>query len=528
MKKVLSLIMALALLLTCMSLTVLAEDEDWITLRVEAFDRSITGFNVEDCMQLRFAQENFGDPNHIKIEFVPVSRWEEEDTLTRLMGASSAPDLCMTYSGNLDGWILDGAVKPLGDLVDEYGANLTAFLGDELLSYGIKTVNGTEDLYLIPARRISVANVGNFIRQDWLDELGMEKPTTIEELTEYLYAAKDANLGGEITCPFNFGLYKQDPLINVKRFTDPFIEFSKVTEEDWFAYSENHEMLPGSKEGYRWLNQLYNDGLMPEGFEVDDGTIADRNRVMGYTGFFTEQPDQPWRTDRNFSIELKKNVGENAEWVTVNCFANIEDGRTLHDIYQANGLSVFIPYWVEDDVAVAAVMYLDWMAQPENMFVLQNGIEGINFDYLGEDGIPVGAKGTDLVEDQYKMHAGDICFIANGLWYGDMETSNAAIAKAFPGFEELVEESYADSYTDTWTDISFTVPLEAVTDYGETVKVKQGEFLINVVTCAPEDFDAVYDEYIQNILDAGADKIIEARREAYQEGNYRGTFPYAD
>ena len=66
-----------------------------------------------------------------------------------------------------------------------------------------------------------------------------------------------------------------------------------------------------------------------------------------------------------------------------------------------------------------------------------------------------------------------------------------------------------------------------MTDYNETVKVKQGEFLINVVTCAESDFDAVYDQYIQNILDAGADKVIEARRQAYQEGNWRGSFPYA-
>lgn len=526
MKKIISLVLALAMLLSCMSFTVAMADDEWITLRVECYDRSTPGFNVEDCMQLHYAQENFGDPNHIKLEFVSTSRWEEGDLLTTWMGAQAAPDLCMTYSGNLDGWIIDGAVRELTDYVAEYGANLTAFLGEELLEYGIKNVDGEDGLYLIPARRISVANVGNFIRKDWLEALNMAAPTTIAELEAYLVAAKEANLGGEKTYPFNFGLYAPDPLINVKRFTDPFIEFSKVTEEDWVANYENHEMLPGSKEGYRWLNKLYNEGLMSEGFETDDGTLADRNRVLGYVGFFTEQPDQPWRFDKNLTAEMKNNVGEQAEWVTVNCFANIEDGRTLHDIYQANGLSVFVPYWVSDEKAIAAVKYLDWMAQPENMFVMQNGIEGINFESKDENGLPVGAKGND-VEDAYKLHAGDVCFIANGYWFGDIETSSAYIAKSFPGFEDLVTASYVDAYTDTWTDISVTVPLDAVTDYNETVKVKQGEFLINVVTCSPEEFDAVYEQGIQNILEAGADKVIEARREAYQAGNWRGTFPYA-
>ena len=38
-----------------------------------------------------------------------------------------------------------------------------------------------------------------YIRKDWLDELGMEMPTTKEELGEYLYAVKEKNLGGSTT-----------------------------------------------------------------------------------------------------------------------------------------------------------------------------------------------------------------------------------------------------------------------------------------------------------------------------------------
>ena len=34
-----------------------------------------------------------------------------------------------------------------------------------------------------------------YIRKDWLDELGMEMPTTKEELGEYLYAVKGKESG---------------------------------------------------------------------------------------------------------------------------------------------------------------------------------------------------------------------------------------------------------------------------------------------------------------------------------------------
>ena len=54
MKKAFAILLALSLLLG-MTGTVLADD--WITVRVETYDREITGLDVTDCWQLRYAQE---------------------------------------------------------------------------------------------------------------------------------------------------------------------------------------------------------------------------------------------------------------------------------------------------------------------------------------------------------------------------------------------------------------------------------------------------------------------------------------
>ena len=202
MKKTLSILLALSLLLGL--LTVAIAEEDWITLRVETFDREITGLDVTDCWQLHYAQEHFGDPNHIKLEFVSYARWDEGDLLTKDLAGGTAPDICLTYNGPLvQQCVDDEGIWQLDDLLDTYGENLKAFLGDELLPYGQSDHDGdgTPEQWYIPARRISRANVGNFIRQDWLDALGMEKPTTVDELTAYLRAAKEAGLGGDSTVP---------------------------------------------------------------------------------------------------------------------------------------------------------------------------------------------------------------------------------------------------------------------------------------------------------------------------------------
>ena len=526
MKKLLAVLLTLTILSSLVSFA--AAEDDWITLRVETYDREITGFDVTNCWQLKYAQEHFGDPNHIKLEFVSFARWTEGDLLTNALAGGTAPDICLTYNGSLvQQCIDDEGIWQLDDLLNEYGPNLKAFLGEELLGYGRSDHDGdgTDEQWYLPARRISRANVGNFIREDWLKALNMEKPTDVESFTEYLRAAKAAQLAGENTMPFSFGIYAPDPLYNVRRFTDAWVDFSQVSEEDWFAYARNPEMLPGAKEGFRWLNTLYHEGLLPETFALTDNDKAnDTALIMGYNGFFSQQPDQPWRTDKNYQIELEKNVPE-GHWVTVNPFVNKSLGKTLHDIYAPAGLSIIIPLTTDEKTAIAAMKYMDWMAIPENMFAMQNGIEGINYEGLTADGVPYGVKSADQVPNENKMHAGDICFISNGLFYGDEEKNAAALALPFKGYEEDVVASYADSLTDAWTQISFTVTIQAETDYGATVKSAQGKFLADVVSCAAEDFDSVYDAGIQNILNSGAQQMIDEFRQAYQEGNYRGVYP---
>ena len=529
MKKTLAILLALALLLGMVGTA--AAEEDWITLRVETFDRDITGFDVTNCWQLKYAQEHFGDPNHIKLEFVSVPRWTEGEALQKALSGGTACDICVTYSIStlVQPGIDDEGIWQLDDFIAEYGPNLKAFLGEELLTYGQQDHDGdgVNEQWYIPARRISRANVGNFIREDWLKALGMEKPVNIEQLTAYLKAAKEAKLGGENTYPFAFSIYVPDPMYNVRRFTDAWVDFSQVTEEDWYAYAKNPEMLPGAKEGFRWLNSLYQEGIIPETFALTDNDQAnDQALIMGYNGFFSQQPDQPWRTDKNYEIELEKNV-EGAHWITVNPFQNDSlGGKTLHDKYSPAGLAVFIPKTTDEKTAIAAIKYLDWMAVPENMFAMQNGVEGINYEGLTADGIPYGVKSADQVPDENKMHAGDIVFISNGLYYGeDEEKNNAALSLPFKGYEADVIASYADSFTDSWTQISFPVAVQAETDYGAQVKSAQGKFLADVVSCPPEQFDQVYEAGLETIRNAGAAEMIEAFREAYKSGNYRGDFP---
>jgi len=521
-------ILALALVL-CLSIGLIpagAVAEDWVTLRVEMYDRSTAGFNVEDCWQLRYIQKNFGDPNHIKVQWVPVSRWEEGTILNTQLAGGTAPDICMTYGNDLVQQYIDmGGLLPLDDLLDKYGQDLKEFLGQSVLQYGQFDVGDGLQQYYLPARRIIVATQTSYIRKDWLEKLNMDVPTNIEELYAYFKAAKEQNLGGAITVPCSGDLYSADPFYGWIYQMDAFIDWSQVSEEDFVAYHDFHYLLPGAKEAIRWMNKFFNEGLVTDYFGIENSEQTKNYRVNGYEGFWTGNWDVAWRMEDSYQQDMEKNVPGSA-WIACDPYKP-ESGTTPHETYTAAGQCIFIPSWVDNETAVAAIKYLNWMSHAENLFALQNGEMGHNYTKVDENGIPLDLKNIGDTEDEYKIHQTDGAPICNGFFYGSDELNYAASANAYPGYEDEVAKSLVIANDGGYEPVSFTRTVQPRIDYGTMVISKEAELLVQTVTCKPEEFDAKWDEYTKAILDVGGQQIIDDQRAAYQEGAYRGFYPSA-
>lgn len=528
MKKILALMLVLCLCLGMATTLAVAED-DWITLRVEMYDRSIAGFNVEDCWQLHYIQENFGDPNHIKVQWVPVSRWEEGTILSTMLAGGkdgTAPDICMTYGGDLlQQYVNMGGIKVLDELVEEYGQDVQEFLGAAVLQYGQFNTGDGMKQYALPARRIVVATQVSYIRGDWLEELGLDKPEDIEELYEYLVAAKEAGLGGEKTIPYSSDLYSADPFYGWIFQMDAFIDYDQVSEEDWVAYHDFHYLLPGAKEAIRWMNKFFNEGLVTDYFGIENSDQTKSDRVNGYDGFWMGNWDVAWRQEDSYQMDLEKNV-PGAYWTTCDPFKP-EAGSTPHEAYTAAGQYIFMPAWVDDEVAIAGMKYLNWMIQPESLYALQNGEMGYNYTTVDENNIPTDLKNIADTDDAHKMHATDGAPLCNGFYYGSDELNYAASANAYPGYKDEVAASLVISNDFAYEPISFTTTIQARVDYGSTVVSKEAELLVQSVTCAEDKFDEVWDEYVNALLAAGGQQIIDEQREAYQNEEYRGFYPMA-
>ncbi|MFM9279668.1 extracellular solute-binding protein [Paenibacillus jiagnxiensis] len=484
-------------------------------MRVEMFDRGNAPAGagpVTDNFWTQWIQENFGDPNNIKMEFVPVPRNQEVDKLNVLIATGDAPDIVFTYSNNtVYSYAKDGGLTDLGPIIDEYGSNLKEFLGEEVLKYGI--INGVQ--YTILAKRPLQHMQASYIRKDWLDKLGLPVPTTTEQFYDTLKAFKEKDPGqvGSKLIPYDFSeIYSSaiaSPATLISSFND------SVSEEDFYALSPALNtpelMRPGYKEGVRFVNQLNAEGLINSNFALDkDGKKFESDVANGYVGAFTALAAHPslLGTGQVFDT-LKQNV-PGAEYVAMDPFTD-KEGKTPKMMYDPIGMHIMIPK--SSKHAAEAVKYLDWMAQQDILFTLQNGIEGQH--YTLENGYPKAITTDEAKKTFYNNQ--DIAIISNGKDFGSLEKNIEAAGYQFPGYEEIAMQPIRYALKDGYTYPYFNRPIDSEIKYGTTLISKATETVVKSIVASRDQFNSIYDAGVNEYLKLGGQAVMDERRAAYQD-----------
>ncbi|MBW7454929.1 extracellular solute-binding protein [Paenibacillus sepulcri] len=481
---------------------------DPITLRVELFDRNNTPAGappITDNFMTQFIQKNFGDPNNIKVEFVTVPRSQEVDKLNVLMAANQAPDIAYTYDQpTVQKYVKDGGLTDLGPLIEQFGPNLKKTMGDELLSYGI--FDGKQ--YTVPAKRVLTAQMTTFIREDWLKELNLPLPETTEQFYETLKAFKEKKPGksGDNVIPYGYIDY-----FHMHALQYSFWEWDKISQEDLYANAE--WLMPGNKEAYRFLNKLYNEGLIDPDFPLQmnkDTQQFQKDLINGRVGAATPNTNEP--VYMGYYTELKK-ADPNASLALIDPFTDA-NGKHPKPVYSPNGMYILVPKASKN--AEAAVKYLDWMSQPENIITLQNGTEGET--YKMENGLPY-TLDNDLV-NQTLYNYFDYCIILNGKYVSNTdEKLNIEANASDPAFKDFTVESIEKGMSDGIVKPRVLTPIESEIKYATTLDAKNDEIMVKVVTAKTADFDKVYDKEVQDYMKIGGQEVMDEKRKAFKSEN---------
>lgn len=194
-----------------------------------------------------------------------------------------------------------GAIIPLEEYIDSVMPNLTAVF-EKYPEYRAMSTAADGHIYALPwieqlgANKTAIQTVGDmsFINKKWLDFLGLEIPTTVDEFEQVLIAFRDnadkiqAEFGIEgsiIPMSFIMNDGDQDPAILINGFGEGYGDADRgrhiaVTNDKQVICSATQE---GFFKGMQWLHHLYEENLIDqEAFTQEWATYVAKGKSGRY------------------------------------------------------------------------------------------------------------------------------------------------------------------------------------------------------------------------------------------------------
>ncbi len=502
--------------------------ESRVSITVPVYDRSKEGYPaVDDNYWTQWIQKEFGDKYNVDVKYVAIPRGDVMTKYSLLIAGGETPTIMMEYDyPKVAQWANDGAMQEidLGEFAKVAPTYYQAMVDNNQLGY--TDINGKTYFVLTERPYYNTTfTYASFIRKDWLDKLGLDIPKSYEEYVKVVKAVQEAGFAEN---PIGLSLPKAAYVGNFA-----FRDFP-VVEAEWAMHSSLGTPSLSWYPTYRLLkrqNAEYNQNFFSKEYDLESSDV-------------TAGGSSQWATD---FINGKKLIyggymSGNVSWLVSFYEANpgaklavcspyqvVEEGVATYPQIRADnpfGMIVGFSSLATPEQLKAAWMLMEWMIQPENLFVLENGIEGVTYT-LGADGLPVvngDYRGPEMLN--HNMNIDMTCLVHASKKVGTIEQTIAAISpKGIPQdfTKELIDNYYAlkEIADNGWaySDPVFSVAIGSESEYTATLLSLYQEYSVKLTKCAPEEFDALYTELSQKFLDAGYQAIIDERLAAYEAGN---------
>lgn len=493
-------------------------------ITVEVYDRGNDGgSDPANNMYTEYIKKGMLEAHNVEVEFVKVPRWTEVDEINNLLAAGTAPDICVTYSYPTILTYADmGGVIDMSAMVDQYKSelpNLWNWLGETNIYWDKNPLDGT--LWAIEGKLATSNRVLTFIRQDWLDTLGLQAPKTKQEFEDTLVAFRDNAdklLGADADkmIPYSVSYdvgWRAATLI--ESFLDP-----NMSDREFYINGFDDRKLTenGTKDAIKLLNKWYNMGLLWDDFALygSGDTTEDSMMKAGYVGAFTHNWDYPFRNgEDSINANLQRQVGENAKFVAIDCFEDKNGTYTKFVSSTAGDRKIFFP--TTNDEPLACLLYLDWISTPENIKYLQIGDEGVTHNVLDSGAIQTIAATGDAIQNS-GMNI-DYTITCNGLNLGDDALTSLSKAYGYAAIDPaLVQEADKLAKADARKAKNVNVgTIEAESGVGDTLSAKRDQAYDNAVVCSEADFESVWEAGLSDYLSAGGQAIIDERTAKWEQ-----------
>ncbi|MNO31931.1 Lipoprotein LipO precursor [compost metagenome] len=457
-----------------------------------------------------------------------------------LMAASGdVPDLIYA-KGELSKLIDAGLVIDLTDLIEEHAPNIKKIFSENMnrlkysnedpAIYSIVTNMGVDNQYFD-------ATGGFEIQHRVLKELGYPKVRTLQDFENVLkeYYAKHPTTDGQPTIPLTLSADDWRIMITV---TNPaFIATGAPDDGEYYVDPQTYEAKlhykrTEEKEYFRWLNHMYNEGLLDKDTFVQK---EDQYKAKIASGRVIGLIDQEWGyMDAENAL---KTAGKN-DYSYAHFPVTLSEDYVDHSFQPAgvDGYGIAITTACKDPVR--AIKFLDWLASDEGQVLRNWGIEGKHYtvDANGQRVIP--AEITERRMNDTSNFTKETGLGNPGGLYAVMSARYGDGVKDSTGnyytinFPEQIVELYSDAEKEslkaynatTWKDLFpqesdfqakewgalYNMPVPTDGDYQVISKKTQDiirKRIPEAVLAKTSDFDKVYDAFLVELDKAGAEKM---------------------
>lgn len=274
-----------------------------------------------------------------------------------------------------------GAFLPLEDLIAEYAPNIKAYL-DENPDVVKSLTSPDGHIYMIPYIPDGTVARTWWIRQDWLDALGLEVPTTVEEFEAVLYAFLNDDPNGN-------GQKDEIPLFNDKfeeifrtanlwgarvYGTDSFKERVVIGEDDKMYHAWIHDDF---KYAITQLARWYKDGI------IDNEVFTRKANTARQTLWSKENRGgvtHEWLASTstyNANVELLASIPDFKVTSFLPVSFNGKEGYEEHHrtLVKPDGWAIS----AKTTQPEISMMWIDWFFSPDGKTAANFGIEGESY-----------------------------------------------------------------------------------------------------------------------------------------------------
>lgn len=437
---------------------------------------------------------------NVQLELQEISFMSQDEQFNLMVASNDYPDIIQGFGNNytkgIDNAIDEEIILDLTEMLPKYAPNYN-YLRENNAELKKSTTTDTGrvgSFYFLIGDAELGPRQGLWIRQDWLDTLQMDVPTTYDEMYETLMAMKSEFNPSSALLMTQYGYFSDATLLGGYNVGTSF-------------YNENGTIKYGPVEdGFReymeMIHKWYADGLISSDFS----TLTEMTLMFDPSYIINDKcgvwdanyrGDDSWKNnaiDPNFTpLAIADMTKTGTEQIHVG-------GRGSN----VNRSGCVVSTGCEEpEIAVA---WIDWWYSDEATLLSSYGIEGETFNF-NDEGQPLY---TDMILDNPNGSARAMRNVYTGmsLCFRVLRV----VTSSYDNGYDILDRGTWDSNRDNAWDISSYIARTA--DEGETYS----SIMSNIETYVQENLPkflngdrdlSEWDTYVQDIYDMGLDEVLE-------------------